>query len=209
MKSQVYPIRTPIFQPSVGTSSFSSSGASPDRDSIEDYIEIGGSISWNPVVEAHCISMVGSARAPSHNSSSRCPTIRGFEASDAWTPNNIIIQNLNLGFNAIWLQTIMDSIQCMVPQDSPIVVLAQQGAEAVGQIIAIEASAGNQRGEPSIGKQSVIGNKCMTDNDRRRRITQNHRQCEYGHDPADLCNVIDDRRCLMARTPSPPQYSPV
>jgi hypothetical protein len=34
-------------------------------------------------------------------------------------------------FNAVKLQTIMESIQWMVPQDSPIVALAQQGAEAV------------------------------------------------------------------------------
>jgi hypothetical protein len=43
----------------------------------------------------------------------------------------------------------------MVPQDSPLVALAQQGAEAVDQIVIVELSAGNHRGEPSVGNQSV------------------------------------------------------
>jgi hypothetical protein len=41
----------------------------------------------------------------------------------------------------------------MVPQYSPLVALAQQGAEGVGQIIAAEPSANNHRGEPSIGNR--------------------------------------------------------
>jgi hypothetical protein len=51
----------------------------------------------------------------------------------------------------VWLHIIMESIQCMVPQNSPLITLAQQGAEAVGQIVAAEPLAGNHRGEPSIG----------------------------------------------------------
>jgi hypothetical protein len=46
----------------------------------------------------------------------------------------------------------MESIQHLVPQDSPLVALAQQGAEAVGHIVAAEPLAGNHRGEP--GNQS-------------------------------------------------------
>jgi hypothetical protein len=53
------------------------------------------------------------------------------------------------------LQTIMESLQHMVPQDSPLVVLAQQGVEVVGQIVAVELSAGNHRGKPSIGYRSA------------------------------------------------------
>jgi hypothetical protein len=34
----------------------------------------------------------------------------------------------------------MESIQCMVPQDSLLVSLAQQGAEAVGQIVVVKPS---------------------------------------------------------------------
>jgi hypothetical protein len=37
---------------------------------------------------------------------------------------------------------------------------------------------------------------------------QNHRQWKYGHDRDDLCNVIDYRRHLKARSSTPPQRSP-
>jgi hypothetical protein len=37
----------------------------------------------------------------------------------------------------------MESIQRMVSQGSPLMALAQQGAEAVGQIVASELSTGN------------------------------------------------------------------
>jgi hypothetical protein len=58
--------------------------------------------------------------------------IRGSEVSDAWTPSNKVVWNLNPNFNAVQLQTIMESIQRMVPQGSPFVALVQQEAEAVG-----------------------------------------------------------------------------
>jgi hypothetical protein len=79
--------------------------------------------------------MVPSARAPSHNSSNRYPTIGRSEASDAQTPNDGMIQNLNSDFNDVRLQTIMESIQCMNPEGSPLVALAQQGAEAANYAI--------------------------------------------------------------------------
>jgi hypothetical protein len=60
---------------------------------------------------------------PSHNSSSRYSTIERSEASDAQTPNDEMIQNLNLNFNAIQLQTIMESIQQMTPEGSPLIAL--------------------------------------------------------------------------------------
>jgi hypothetical protein len=47
-----------------------------------------------------------------------------------------MIRNLNPDFNAIRLQTIMESIQWMSPEGSPLVALAQQGAEAANFIIA-------------------------------------------------------------------------
>jgi hypothetical protein len=106
--------------------------ASADQDSIEDYHEIRGSVCWNPSVEAHCINMVGPARAHSWNSSSKYPTIRGSEASNARTLINKVVWNLNLDFNTVRLQTITESIQRMGPQNSPLVALAQQGVEAVG-----------------------------------------------------------------------------
>jgi hypothetical protein len=93
--------------------------------------------------------MVAPVRAPSQNSSSKYPTIRGSEASDAQTPSNILVQNLNPEFNVVRLQTIMESIQHMAPEGSPLVALAHQGAETVGQVIAVEQSVGNRWGDGS------------------------------------------------------------
>jgi hypothetical protein len=56
--------------------------------------------------------------------------------SDARTPNDEMIQNLNLDFNTIRLQTIIESIQRMTPEGSPLIALAQQGAKVVNVIIA-------------------------------------------------------------------------
>jgi hypothetical protein len=47
-----------------------------------------------------------------------------------------MIHNLNLDFNATWLQTIMESIQRMAAEGSPLVALAEQGAEAANFVIA-------------------------------------------------------------------------
>jgi hypothetical protein len=52
------------------------------------------------------------------------------------------------------LQTIMESIQWIVPPDSTLAALAQQGVEAVGNIIAVAPTTGNHRGEPSGGNGS-------------------------------------------------------
>jgi hypothetical protein len=74
-------------------------GASPDRDSSEEYPEIRGSIYLNPPVEDRRINMVAPTGAPSQNSSSRYPTIRGFVASEAQTPSNRLVWNLNPDIN--------------------------------------------------------------------------------------------------------------
>jgi hypothetical protein len=69
----------------------------------------------------------------------------------------------------------------MVPQDSPLIALAQQGAEAMGQIVVAEPSPNNHRGEPSVGNwstdrvkrarseeaSSTSGFRCLADNDAR------------------------------------------
>jgi hypothetical protein len=94
--------------------------------------------------------MVAPAENLSNNNSSRYPTIRRSEASDARMPDHGMIQNLNPDFNVVWLQTIMELIQCMAPEGSPLVALAQQGAEVANLMIA-EKSANNPRREPSIG----------------------------------------------------------
>jgi hypothetical protein len=64
-------------------------------------------------------------------------------------PNDGMIQNLNLDFNVVQVQTIMESIQRMTLEGSPLVALAQQGAEAANYVIT-QRSAGNPRGQPSI-----------------------------------------------------------
>jgi hypothetical protein len=49
---------------------------------------------------------------------------------------------------------IMEPIQRMAPEGSPLFALAQQGVEAVNQVIAAERSADNHQGEPSVGNRS-------------------------------------------------------
>jgi hypothetical protein len=68
--------------------------------------------------------MVAPAKGPSQNSSSRYPSIGRSDGSDAQTLNDEMIQNLNSDFNTIWLQTIMESIQRIGPEGSPLVDLA-------------------------------------------------------------------------------------
>jgi hypothetical protein len=84
----------------------------------------------------------------------------------------------------------MESIQVMIPPDSPLVALAQQGVEAAGNIVAVVPTAGNHRDEPFGGNQShdwvkgaqieaaalASGNSHLADNDVHRRINQNRRQ---------------------------------
>jgi hypothetical protein len=141
--------------------------------------------------------------------------------SDAQTPNDGMIRNLNLNFNAIQLYTIMESIQRMAPEDSPLVSLARQGAKAVNFIVA-QRSVDNPRGEPSVDNRSnewvkraqseavasASGNRCLADNDTRQRITQNYHQRGCGRDREDLHNIINDWRRLKARSSTPPRCSP-
>jgi hypothetical protein len=81
--TQGIPIGAPIFHPLAGTSSSSTSAASLDQDSTNDYPKIRGSTCWNSTDDGRLISMVAPAGAPSQNSSSRYPTIGRLEASDA------------------------------------------------------------------------------------------------------------------------------
>jgi hypothetical protein len=60
----------------------------------------------------------------SNNTSSKYPTIGRSEASDARTPNGSLVQNLNLDFNIVRVQAIMETIQHMALDGSPIAVLA-------------------------------------------------------------------------------------
>jgi hypothetical protein len=85
------PIMTSILRPSAGASSSSSMAASSDQDSFDDYPEIGKSTCRDSVGEGPLIFMVALAGEPSHNSFSRYPTIRGSEASNAQTPNIVMV----------------------------------------------------------------------------------------------------------------------
>jgi hypothetical protein len=140
-------------RPLAGAPSSSLSTTSPDQDSSDDYPEIRISASGDSTGEGHLIFMVALNGDPLHNSSSRYPTIGRSEASDAWTPNDGMIRNLNLEFNTIRLETIMESIQRMAPEGSSDVALAQQGDE-VANIVVAQRTTGNPREEPSIGIRS-------------------------------------------------------
>jgi hypothetical protein len=103
----------------------------------------------------------------------------------------------------------------MAPDGSPLALLAQQGAEAANLIIA-EKSAGVPRGEPSADRndrvernQSEVASSAsqkrhLSEHDARWRITQNRNAWEYGRNQNDLRNIIEDRRRIRDRMPSPP-----
>jgi hypothetical protein len=74
------------------------------------------------------------------NSSSGYPTIGRSEMTDAQTPGSGLVQNLNLDFNVVRVQMIIETIQRMAPDGSPIALLAQQGAGAVSLIVAEQSS---------------------------------------------------------------------
>jgi hypothetical protein len=105
--------------------------------------------------------------------------------SDAQTPSAGLVQNLNLDFNAVRVQAIMETIQRMAPDGFPLAPLAQQGAEATNLVLA-EKSASEPRREPSAGHNdrarrarsevasSASPNRHLAENDVHWRITQNH-----------------------------------
>jgi hypothetical protein len=104
------PIVTSILQPLVRASSSSSSALTPDQDSSDNYPEIRTSACGAPVKGSHHILMVAPNGDWSCNSSSRYPTIGRSEAFDAKTPSVGLVRNLNLDFNAVRVQAIMETI---------------------------------------------------------------------------------------------------
>jgi hypothetical protein len=52
------PIGKTILQPPAGESSSSSSGATPNQESLIDYLEFGGSVCWNPAIKDYRINML-------------------------------------------------------------------------------------------------------------------------------------------------------
>jgi hypothetical protein len=111
-------------------------GSVPDQDSSDDYPEIGVSAYGDSVREGCLIFMVAPNGDPSHNNSNRYPTIGRSEAFDARTLDDRMIRNLDLDFNAIRFQTIMESIQQIAHEGTPLIALAQQGAEVANVIMA-------------------------------------------------------------------------
>jgi hypothetical protein len=188
----------------------------PSRDLSDEYPEIGASTCEKSAEDSCLILMVAPNRDRSRNSSSGYLTIGISETSDAQTPSARLVQNLNPGFNVVRVQTIMESIQRMAPDGSPLALLAQQGAEATNLVV-VEKSASGPRREPCAGHNdqarrprseaasSASPNWHLAKNDARRRIIQNRIMREYDHNRDDLHNVIEDRRRIRDRTSSPPQ----
>jgi hypothetical protein len=139
------------------------------------------------------------------NSSSGYRTIGRSEATDAQTPIMGLVRNLNPEFNVVQVHAIMETIQRMAPNGSPLALLALQGAEAANLVTA-EKSVSVPRGEPSVGRNDRVGRaqseatssasprRHLFERNARRRITQNHNAREYDRNRNDLRNVIEDRR---------------
>jgi hypothetical protein len=199
------PVVVTILRPCAGASSLSSSVLSSDQGSSKDYPEIEVSTCGSSADISRLICMVAPNEDQPRHSSSGYPTIGRSEASDARTPSTGLIQNLNPDFNVVHVQAIMETIQQMAPDGSPLALLAQQGAEVANLIVA-EKSTDVPRREPSGGHNdrvrrarsevasSFIPNRRLAGNDARRRITQNRNVREYGRDRDDLRNIIEDRR---------------
>jgi hypothetical protein len=199
------PIMTSTLRPFIGASSLSSSPSSPGQDSSDDYPEIGASACGNSTEDGRLILKVVPNGDQSHNSFSGYSTIGRSEASDAQIPSTGLVQNLNLNFNAVRVQAIIETIQRMTPNGSPLALLAQQGAKAANLVV-VKKSASVPRGEPSAGSNNRVRcaqseaassanpNRYLSEHDVRRRITQNRNVREYGRNRDDLRNVIEDWR---------------
>jgi hypothetical protein len=191
-------------------------GIVPSRDSSDKYPEIGASACEKFTEDNRLILMVAPNGDRSRNSSSGYPTIERSETSDVQTPSAGLVQNLHPNFNIVRVQAIMDTIQCMAPDGSPLALLAQQEAEATNLVV-VEKLASGPRREPSAGHNdqvrrarseatsSASPNRHLAENDACWRITQNHNTWEYGRNRDDLRNVIEDKRRIRDRTSSPPQ----
>jgi hypothetical protein len=186
-------VETSILRPLVGASSSSTSASTLDSDSSHDYPEIRASAYGEPVKDGHFIYMVAPNDDRSSNTSSRYPTIERSETSDARTSSGGLARNLNPDFNAVRVQAIMETIQRMAPDGSPLAVLAQQGAEVANLNVA-EKSTSIPKREPSIGgndrarrarsetPSAASPNSHLSEHDAWRCITQSHAAREYGRE---------------------------
>jgi hypothetical protein len=141
---------TTILWPCARAASSSPSALSSDQGSSKNYPEIGVNTCESSVSTSHLICMVAPNEDQPRHSSSGYPTIGRSEASDARTPSTGLVQNLNPDFNVVCVQAIMETIQRMTPDGSPLALLVQQGAEAANLVVA-EKSTGVPRREPSGG----------------------------------------------------------
>jgi hypothetical protein len=207
------PVVTTILRPCAGASSSSSSALSSDQGSSEDYPEIGVSTCGSSADISRLIFMVAPNEDQPRHSSSGYPTIGRSEASDSQTPSTGLIRNLNPDFNVVRVQAIIETIQRMAPDGSPLALLAQQGAEAANLVVRAvvprrEPSGGHNdraRRARSEVASSFSPNRRLAGNDAQRRITQNRNVRKYDRDRDDLRNVIEDRRRFQDRTSSPPR----
>jgi hypothetical protein len=119
------PIMMSTLRPFVGASSLSSSALSLGRNSSDGYPEIGASACRNSAEDGRLILMVVPDEDQAHHSSSGYLTIGRSEASDVQTPSTGLVQNLNPDFNAVLVQAIMETIQRMAPDGSPLALLVQ------------------------------------------------------------------------------------
>jgi hypothetical protein len=101
---------TSTLRPLVRASVSSTSASTPDSDSADDYLEIEASAYGEPVQDGRFIYMVVPNGDRTSNTSSRYPTIRRLEVSDARTPSGGLARNLNPDFNTVQVQAIMETI---------------------------------------------------------------------------------------------------
>jgi hypothetical protein len=121
------PVVMTILQPCAGASSPSSSALSSDQGLSEDYPEIGVSTYGSSADINRLIFMVAPNEDQPRHSSSGYPTIGRSEASDAWTPSTGLIRNLNPDFNVVRVQAIMETIQRMALDGSPLLFWHSRG----------------------------------------------------------------------------------
>jgi hypothetical protein len=152
------PVVTTILRPCAGAASSSPSALSSDQGSFENYPEIGINTCESSVSTSRLICMVAPNEDQPRHSSSGYPTIGRSEASDVRTPSTGLVQNLNPDFNVVRVQAIMETIQRMAPDGSPLSLLAQQRAEAANLVVA-EKSTGVPQREPS-GSHNDRGKAC-------------------------------------------------
>jgi hypothetical protein len=117
-------IMTSTLRTFTGASSSSSSASSPSRDSSDEYPEIRASTCGKSAKDNRLILMVAPNGDRSCNSSSGYPTIGRSETSGAQTPSAGLVRNLNPDFNVVRVQVIMETIQRMAPDGSPLALLA-------------------------------------------------------------------------------------